>query len=71
MATDKTIHAALQDVIAKELRDKWDGNRPPMDIVGPCIRATGLRRAVWATLTKTGQVRLLKAAVKQAKSGPS
>lgn len=70
MATDKTIRDALQDVIAKELRANWDGNRPPMDIIGPCIRATGLRRAVWATLTPVGQKRLLNAAIKQAKAGP-
>ncbi len=69
MATDITIRDALQDVIARELRTNWDGNTPPMDAIGPCIRATGLRRAVWATLTKAGQARLLKAAIKQAKAG--
>ena len=70
MATDKTIRDALQDVIASELRNKWDGTRPPMDVVGPAIRATGLRRAVWGTLTPTGQKRLLNAAMRQARSVP-
>jgi len=70
MATDKTIRDALQDVIARELHEKWDGNTPPMDIIGPCVRQTGLRRAVWNSLSPRMQTRVLNAAMKQAKAGP-
>jgi hypothetical protein len=67
---DPSLRDQLIVAIAQALRDNTDRSKAPADIYPAVIQATGLRRAVWAALTRAQQSKVTYAAIKLSRQEP-